>query len=68
MIDKFFALFNTSAVHKVAFLTSVCSQVIRSFEQEFSQDQNMKDAAIDTIIDLLQKHKSQKAPPVEEKK
>jgi hypothetical protein len=58
MIDKFFSLFQNSAVHKIALLTGVCSQVIRTFEQEFAQDANSKDAAIDTLIDLLQRHKT----------
>ena len=65
MIDKFFSLFQSGAVHKIALLTGVCSQVIRTFEQEFAQDANSKDAAIDTLIDLLQKHKtSSQAPAV----
>jgi hypothetical protein len=57
MIDQFFSLFQNGAVHKIALLTGVCSQVIRTFEQEFAQDQNAKAAAIDTLIDLLQRHK-----------
>ena len=64
MIDKFFSLFQNSAVHKIALLTGVCSQVIRTFEQEFAQDANSKDAAIDTLIDLLQKHKTSAQVPV----
>lgn len=62
MIEKFFELFQGAAVHKIGLLTSVCSQVIRTFEQEFGQDQDSKNAAIDTMIDLLQKHKN--LPPV----
>ena len=58
MIDKFFELFQNTAVHKIGLLTGVCSQVIRTFEQEFGQDQDAKNAAIDTMIDLLQKHKN----------
>jgi hypothetical protein len=65
MIDKFFSLFQSTAVHKIALLTGVCSQVIRTFEQEFAQDANSKDAAIDTLIDLLQKHKTSANEPVE---
>lgn len=66
MIEQFFSLFQNSAVHKIALLTGVCSQVIRTFEQEFAQDQNAKNAAIDTLIDLLQKHKEAPVvnPPV----
>jgi hypothetical protein len=57
MIDKFFTLFQNGAVHKIAMLSGVCSQVIRTFDQEFAQDKDAKNAAIDTLIDLLQKHK-----------
>lgn len=64
MIDKFFSLFQSTAVHKIALLTGVCSQVIRTFEQEFAQDGDAKNAAIDTLIDLLQKHKA--APKADE--
>ncbi len=64
MIEKFFGLFQNQAVHKIGLLTSVCSQVIRTFEQEFGQDQDAKNAAIDTMIELLQKHKNlPPAPP-----
>ena len=58
MIEKFFSMFQNIAVHKMAFLTTICSQVISSFEREFLQDLNARDAAIDTLIDLLQKHKT----------
>lgn len=57
MIEKFFALFQNTAVHKIAVLTSVTSQVIRTFDQEFAQDKQAKNAAIDVLIELLQKHK-----------
>ena len=63
MIEQFFSLFQGGAVHKMAMLTGVCSQVIRTFEQEFSQDHDAKNAAIDTFIGLLQKHKD--APTVQ---
>lgn len=58
MIEKFFALFQGAAVHKIGLLTSVCSQVIRTFEQEFGQDLDARNAALDTMIELLQKHKN----------
>lgn len=57
MIDKFFTMFKNSAVHKIALLTGICSQVIRTFEQEFAQDNDAKNLAIDTTIDLLKQHK-----------
>ncbi len=57
MIEKFFALFQGAAIHKIGLLTGVCSQVVRTFEQEFGQDKIAKNAAIDTMIELLQKYK-----------
>lgn len=57
MIEKFFEIFKDGAMHKIALLTGMASQVIRTFDQEFSQDKNAKEAAIDTLIDLLKKHK-----------
>jgi hypothetical protein len=58
MIEAFFSMFQNSAVHKIALLTGVCSQVIRTLEQEFSKDKNGKDAAIDTLITLLTQYKN----------
>lgn len=63
MIEQFFSLFSGTAVHKIALLTGICSQVVRTFEQEFAQDKDARDAAIDTLITLLQKHKDQ--PPAQ---
>ncbi len=55
MIDKFLSIFG---VHRVGMLVTVASQVIRTFEQEFAQDHDAKNAAIDAIIEVLQTHKS----------
>ena len=59
MIDKFLALFG---VHRVGMIVTVASQVIRTFEQEFAQDHNAKNAAIDSIVDILIQHKSAEPP------
>lgn len=58
MIDKFFSLFQNNAIHKITLVAGICSQVMRTFEQEFEQDTNSKDACIDTLIELLQRHKT----------
>ncbi len=63
MIDKFLALFG---VHRVGMIVTVASQVIRTFEQEFAQDGNAKNAAIDSIIEILNQHKTA-APPLASK-
>lgn len=60
MLDSLLAILG---IHRVGMLATVASQVIRTFEQEFQQDHSAKAAAIDTLIDVLQKHKS--AVPVE---
>lgn len=59
MIDKFLSIFG---VHRVGMVVTVASQVIRTFEQEFQQDGDAKNAAIDAIVEILQGHKS--ASPV----
>lgn len=58
MIDKFFQMFQGNAIHKITLVAGVCSQVVRTFDQEFAQDGNSKDACIDTLIELLQMHKT----------
>jgi len=62
MIEEYFKLFQCSAVHKIALIASVCSQVIRTFEQEFAKDPDGRNAAIDTFIELLQKHRAAPLP------
>lgn len=54
MLDQLLSLIG---VHRVGLVAGVASQVIRTFEQEFAQDHNAKNAAIDTMIDVLNKHK-----------
>ena len=62
MIEKLFSMFG---IHKIGLITGMASQIVRTFDQEFAKDQNAKNAAIDAIIDMLQKHKDQVAsmPP-----
>lgn len=59
MIEKFLGLFG---VHKVGLIVTVASQVIRTFEQEFANDHNAKNAAIDSIIEILNQHKTATPP------
>lgn len=54
MLDQLLSLIG---VHRVGLVAGVASQVIRTFEQEFAQDHSAKNAAIDTIIDVLKKQK-----------
>ena len=57
MFDTYFSNFEETAVHKIAVVSSVASQVIRTLEQEFTNDRNGRDAAIDALLQLLIKHK-----------
>ena len=66
MIDRLLEIFGSGAIHKIGMVTGVASQVVRTFEQEFAQDHDAKNAAIDALIELIQKHKnSPVVPPVE---
>ncbi len=62
MIEKFFALFHNNAVHKLALIASVSSQVIRTIDQEFPPESEGRSDAIDELIELLKKHKTTKVP------
>jgi len=71
MIDRFLEIFGLGALHKVGMVTGVASQVIRTFEQELAQNHTARNACIDALIELLQKHKDIPTPapaPVEEPK
>jgi len=58
MLDRLFNFLGEGAIHRTAMVANICSNVVKAFEQEFQQDGNAKDAAIDTLISLLQQHKS----------
>lgn len=58
MIDRLLGLFSPGGIHKIGMITGVASQVIRTFEQEFADNHDGKNAAIDALIELLQKHKN----------
>lgn len=57
MLDKLLSLFGVGAIHRVNMVVNIASQIVNTFEKEFAQDKDGKKAAIDTLIDLLQKHK-----------
>ncbi len=57
MLDKLFSLFGENPIHRIAMITAMGSQIVKTFEQEFAADHNAKDAGIDTLIEILQKHK-----------
>lgn len=67
MIDKLFQIFGSGSIHRINMVINIVSQIVKAFEQEFANDKNSKNAAIDTIISLLQQHKdfapSQTEPP-----
>lgn len=55
MIDKLLGIFG---IHRLGMLVQVASQVVRTFEQEFKNDGDAKNAALDAIIEILQSHKT----------
>jgi hypothetical protein len=58
MFEKITEIFGATAIHKIAALSATASQVVKIFEQEFANDANAKNAAIDTIIAMLQQQKT----------
>lgn len=57
MFDTLFSLFGAGSIHRIGMVVSIASNILKAFETEFAQDKNAKNAAIDTICELLQKHK-----------
>ncbi len=57
MLDKLLAFLGVGAIHRTAMVAGVASNVVKAFEQEFAQDHNAKNAAIDTLVQLLLAHK-----------
>lgn len=57
MLKDLLSIFSENSVHRLALVTSIGANVIKTFEQEFATDHTAKDAAIDTLIELLKSHK-----------
>jgi hypothetical protein len=61
MLDKLFSIFSQSSIHRVSFVTSLASNVIKAIDQECAKEPNVKDAIIDVLIATLQSNKSASA-------
>lgn len=60
MIDNLLSLFG---VHQTGMVIGIASNVIKAFETEYAQNHDAKLAALDAIIDVLQKHKEKMTAP-----
>ena len=62
MMDKLLSLLG---IHRTGMVFGIASNIIKAFDQEFQKDQNAKNAAIDSIVQILLSYKdSVKAAPV----
>lgn len=59
MLDILFNLFKSNNLSKLTSVLGIIENLVTTFEAEFAEDKNAKNAAIDTIIKLLESHKSQ---------
>jgi hypothetical protein len=58
MLDFLFNLFKkNNALSHISQVTGWLAEIVAIFEQEYAQDDNAYNAAIDTAIQLLQAHK-----------
>jgi hypothetical protein len=58
MFDKIFSLFLPECKFlKMAEFTNDVAQLLSHFEEEYLKDKSSKNAAIDTICEILQSHK-----------
>lgn len=58
MLEKVLSIFKSHSLHRLALVSSIASNIIKTFEQEFQADGDAKKAAVDTLISLLQTYKS----------
>ena len=59
MFDTLYKLFEgKNAITHVANISGAFAQIITLFESEFAQDHDAKNAAIDSLIAILQEHKN----------
>lgn len=58
MLDVLFNLFKSNNLSKLTSVLGMIENLISTFEAEFAEDKNAKDAALDTIIKLLESHKT----------
>lgn len=65
MFADILSLFTSNPVHRLALVSSIASNVLKTFDQEFAQDKGCKDAAIDSLIELLKANKNGVAEVVE---
>lgn len=57
ILNDLLSRFEGNSIHRLAGVINIGSQVIKSFEQEYANDQNAKNAAIDLIVEILQGYK-----------
>lgn len=57
MLDILFGLFKSNRLTKFNSILGTIENLIVVFEQEFQQDHNAKNAAIDSVIKVLEAHK-----------
>ena len=57
MFDTLSSSFGIGAIHRIAMITQITSNIVKALDQEFAQDKSLKNTAIDALIELLEKHK-----------
>lgn len=58
MLDKLHSMFNEGAIQKVGCVTAMLSHVMELFECEFEENKELKNQAIDALIEVLNREKS----------
>ena len=57
MFDQLFNLFKNDKLDNLSNTLMYVKQIVSDFEDHFAEDKTSKDAAIDTVIQILQAHK-----------
>jgi len=61
MLNKLWSFFKrSSGLENISIITANLHEIFELFEKEYGEDQNLKDAAIDSLIEFLQEYKNKK--------
>ena len=61
MLNKLWSFFKlSSGLENISIITANLHEIFELFEKEYGEDQNLKDAAIDSLIELLNEYKNKK--------
>ena len=64
MLNETLSIFPKKNVHRLALVTSIVSNIMNTLDQEFAQEPESRDTAIDALISFISSYKGKPIDPV----